>query len=139
MDEWEMGDGQPTEVPRKKNRTALIAALVAAVLAAGGVFAWRQFFSNRGPVETVGPDAGVDAGVDAGSGPALSLADGDALLRKLGADWSKAKEFASWLAAEDILRRLAAAVNLVADGESPAPVLTFLHIKGPFEALEETK
>lgn len=139
MDEWEMGDGQLPETPKKKSRRWLAILLVLAVLGAGGALLWRQFNPFRGSPETVAVDAGVDGGVDAGAQPALSLLEGDALLRKLGADWSKAKEFARWLALEDLVRRLTAAVNLVADGESPAPVLTFLQIKGEFSAQEGTK
>jgi hypothetical protein len=137
MDNWEMGDGESPAVPAKKKRTWLIALIIIAIVAVGGALLWRVFGQPRGPMETP-VDAGVDAGApDSGAFTPMSLPEGDALLRKLAGLWSKSADLAKWLAADDLIRRLTAAVNLVADGESPAPVLTFIPFKEEFSVDEE--
>jgi hypothetical protein len=85
------------------------------------------------------PVAVVDAGappapVDAG--PARSLVAGDALLRKLLGALGAPAALLSWLEGDDVLRRLVAAVNLIAEGQSPRAMLAFFPVTGPFQARE---
>jgi hypothetical protein len=119
------------------NRNAWTFALVGVLVAAGaGFFAWRVLQQPRGPVEAPLPviDAGAATVVDAG--PALEIDDGDSLLKKLAAGWSDDALFAKWLAAAS-LRHLVAAVQAVADGQSPRASLPFVSIAGPFAVREE--
>jgi hypothetical protein len=111
----------------------VVTALVAAGAAAGAWYYWTHHGEEL-PKPVADPDAG--AIVDAG--PSLSLADGDALLRKLAASWTKDEKLLSWLGAEGIVQRLTAAVRLIARGESPRPVLSFIEIRDDFAVRETT-
>jgi hypothetical protein len=107
------------------------------LLVAVGLGVWFVVAQPRGPVESVAVDAGtpvVAAPVDAG--PALSLDDGDALLKKLAAPWSKEALYAKWLDAL-VLRQLVAATQLVAEGNSPRAAVPFISIAGSFAVREE--
>lgn len=119
-------------------RSAWPLALVGLLVAGGaGFFAWRVLQQPRGPVETPPPvvDAGV-AAVVVDAGPALEVDDGDSLLKKLAAGWSADELFAKWLSAAS-LRHLVAAVQAVADGQSPRASLPFVSLTGPFAVREE--
>ncbi|MEW5739804.1 MAG: DUF3014 domain-containing protein [Myxococcota bacterium] len=129
-------EANPSPPPRR--RSVWPFALVAVLVAGGaGYFAWRVFGQPRGAEETPPPapvDAGVASAVDAG--PSLSIEDGDALLKKLAAGWSKDALFTKWLDAVS-LRHLVAAVQSVADGDSPRTSLPFVSIAGGFQVREE--
>ncbi len=137
MDNFEMPAGEQPPTPPRKKRGWLVAVIVLVVLGAAGTYLWRAYGPTRGLTATIA-DAGPDAGpADAGAPQLMSLAEGDALLRKLAAGWSKSKDLARWLMADDIIHRLTAAVNMVAEGDSPAPVLGFVKIEGEFDVNEE--
>lgn len=130
-------DPRPEPPPRPRSFAPVIVIVVFALLAAGGFFAWRALQQPRGQEETAAaPDAGPAPQVEVDAGPPLSLEDGDALLRKLAAEWSSDALLRSWLAGP-VVRQLAAATQLVADGQSPKPALPFLSVTGAFEVREE--
>ena len=109
-----------------------LALLASALLAA-------MFFLLRTPkarVPAASPAPAV-AGVRPGpapspAGPLPTLADSDALARALGAALSTHPDLPRWLGATGLLRRLAAAVTNVAEGETPRPHLEFLAPARPF-------
>lgn len=104
------------------------------LLAGGGFVAYRVLREPRVPSEALVVDAGAALVPDAGAG--ASVEEGDGLLQRLGASWSTSPLFLRWL--EQLgLRQLVAAAQLVADGESPRPVVPFLHVDGPFAVREE--
>ena len=110
--------------------------VVVLLLAAAGVGVWFVLSQPRGPMDTA-VDAGLpmeSAPIDAG--PALSLDDGDALLKKVAALWSKEALYAKWLDAL-VIRQLVAATQLVAEGNSPRAAVPFIFIAGPFAVREE--
>jgi hypothetical protein len=126
------------DIAPPKRRGGLILVVVALV-AVAAIGAWLYLRSSAPPTQEA--DAGQPEPVDAGPPPApkLSITDGEALLRKLGQGLSNAKELQAWLAESDILRRLVAAVNLTADGKTPAPVLGFLKPSRGFEVVKKKK
>lgn len=96
------------------------------------------YLATREPAPPPPPPV-VDAGPPAppvDAGPPRSLPEGDALLRKLLASLGAPAALLSWLEGDDVLRRLVAAVNLIAEGQSPRPMLTFFPVKGAFQARE---
>lgn len=126
----------PTSAPpRRRAWPFVLVALV--VLAGAGFFAWRVLEPPRGPGETPAPpvDAGVAVAEPVDAGPGVSIDDGDALLKRLASGWSTDPLFAKWLDAAS-LRHLVAAVQAVADGESPRASLPFVAIGG-FTVREE--
>lgn len=129
-----MDSGQEEVKAPKHTRWPFVAISVLVLVAAGAFFAFRVLEEPRvdaeGPVVHLGAAQAVDVG------PALSLDDGDALLKKLAAGWSSHTQFLKWLESFG-LRQLVAATQLVADGESPRPALPFLSIAEPFAVREE--
>ncbi len=123
---------------------ALVAVLV---VAAGGLIYWRM-----GKTEAVAPtiaDAGArveapppvleDAGPEGETAETPTpRPDADALLRRLAAGASASKQLEEWLSAPGILQRIAASVRLIAAGQSPRSVLSFIEIDGDF-AVQEPK
>jgi hypothetical protein len=126
-------DSDQEEVKAPKHRRWPVVVIVALVLAAGAFIAFRVLEEPRGPEASPVVDAG---GADADAGPSLSLDDGDLLLKKLGSGWSSHAQFLKWLESLG-LRQLAAAAQLVAEGDSPRPALPFVSITGPFVVREE--
>jgi hypothetical protein len=109
--------------------------LVLVVAGVGGFALWRWKFANA--PQPVAPEVeSKPAAAPAAPAPALPMAEGDSLAKQLGADLSTSPELAKWLAEPDIMRRLVAAVNLIADGSSPRPVLSFLIPAGRFEVVK---
>ena len=140
MDDRELDDEGSPRAPQQ-GRGWWIALTLAAILAAGGAFLLLRTPGSSPPEPTpvaFAADAGV-AELDGGTVPSLPLADGDALLRKLAAAGSSSAELAGWLAAPDILRRIAASIFLMARGDSPRPVLGFVEIEGEFAVKEESR
>lgn len=64
--------------------------------------------------------------------PAVQLSGTDARVRDVLKDLSSDAEFARWLSSEDLARRFAASVNLVAEGQSPRMPLSFMAPAGTF-------
>src|SRR5579871_3496006 len=134
------GDDATQMAPPPRKRLGGILLAVALLAVAGvGVWLWLRSRAVETPQPVVTappPPPAVEAPPEP---PPVSLAEGEALLRKLGADLSSVKELAGWLSQQDILRRLVAAVNLTADGKSPAAVLSFLKPRHGFEVVHKKK
>ncbi|MBN9685717.1 MULTISPECIES: DUF3014 domain-containing protein [unclassified Corallococcus] len=64
--------------------------------------------------------------------PAVQLSGTDARVRELLKGLSGDADYARWLASEDLARRFAASVNLVAEGQSPRMPLSFMAPTGTF-------
>lgn len=127
-----LGDPEPAPKTTSIGKWIVVAVIL---LAGAGYGIWRWYSSvNRSVGSTVQSQVPVDAGTDdAGSVPTDKIADGDSILRELGGTLSGAPEIKTWLAEPGLIRRLASAVNLLADGDSPREVLGFLSPKGKFE------
>jgi hypothetical protein len=107
----------------KRSRAWVWGLLLLAVLGAGGYGAWRWKLSQEAlpPV----PDAGATP-PPVFEKPHLSWKEGETLLRMLAAQLSSAPEWAAWLKEDSLLQRFVGAVNLAAEGKSPAHLLGFL-------------
>ncbi|MCB9654713.1 MAG: DUF3014 domain-containing protein, partial [Deltaproteobacteria bacterium] len=142
----------------------VIAALVVVALAVGGLayfgvislpfdlgFSARDGVSGAADASSTSSNglAAADAapeqdGGDQGGGLSDD-AGGDALAAPLGPDGelrrlldmaSTSRRLRSWAKADGILKRLVAAVWLVAQGRSPRAVVSFLEIEGDFTVLD---
>ena len=69
--------------------------------------------------------------------PSLPMAEGDALFKDVAGGLSSSGELNKWLAEPDILRRLVAAVSLIAEGSSPRSLLGFLFPSDRFQVVHE--
>ena len=119
------------------DRKLIVAISVAVLLLAAAVAAfwfWKQ--NQHRPTAPV-VESAPPAPTVAPAAPPVAMGDGDALLRQLAAQLSSSAELAKWLSEADILRRLVAAVNLIAEGNSPRTVLGFLAPGAKFEVRRE--
>lgn len=81
------------------------------------------------PAQPIAQIAAIDAGEPQPSRPDIDPATA---LRQAAAGLSRRAEWARWLLEPRLISRLAAAVNRVAEGESPRPLLLFLAPAAPF-------
>ncbi|MGQ0504388.1 MAG: DUF3014 domain-containing protein [Myxococcaceae bacterium] len=132
MDDWRPPESE--EPIQKKSKAWLWALLAVLVVGAGGFALWRVLQQQRGQEDTAEADTGATTG---DAGPAVSLSEGDALLRKLLSDLGASPDLLLWIAGDDIIRRIAGAVNMVAEGDSPRTMLTFIELKGPYSFIEK--
>jgi hypothetical protein len=106
--------------------------IVLALLVAAGVGVWTQWDRIMPPPPAPAVvDAGVavDAGVPAEK--SVNIAEGDAVARDAGIIP------ADWLKGGDLVRRAAGAVNAVAEGATPRPMLSVLQPDGAFTVDEQ--
>lgn len=130
---------EPNPAASSPRRRAWLLWLLALVVTAGaGFLAWRVLEEPRVPQATPPIDAGVAVAPPAvDAGPVVDIEDGDTLLRRLAGGWSEHPLVAKWLDAAS-LRHLVAAVQAVADGESPRASLPFVVLGGGFTVREES-
>ncbi|MBK7951538.1 MAG: DUF3014 domain-containing protein [Deltaproteobacteria bacterium] len=142
---------------RRRKRTLLTLLAVGVAVAGIGAFFWL-----RGPGEDASPIAppapapaaaapdtqpeSIAPGPELVESPAATalptqplppLAKSDSRVRELAARWSSRPELLQWLASDELIRRVVAAVDATARGESPtdqAPAS--MRLKGRFEVVE---
>jgi len=151
MDEIEIdrpeGDGSgiepPAEPPRGGGGTLVVALLLFALIAAGGWWLLqRPAPAPVAPPETTPAPAATESEPPPPPAPAdpplvlPPLAASDALVRELAARLSSHPQLAAWLLPDELVRRAAAALVNVAEGESPASHLDFLAPAGRFAVVE---
>lgn len=132
---------------KKNGVIAAVAAVAVAAIVGAGVYVYLK----RPPEVTPVPDAGsapvvsapdpkippeeepTEPELDPATGQALSP---DELLRRIASQGSPSPELSSWLAADGVLRRIAASVLLIAGGRSPRNMLGFIQIPDSFKVVD---
>jgi hypothetical protein len=67
----------------------------------------------------------------------VRLDESDDLVRKLAGELSSHPKLAMWLMSDELIRKFVAAVDNIANGQSPAPQIDFFKPDGDFEVLDE--
>ena len=132
---------RPFESALRPSRGSRIAWAVVVLLVLGGaaVLLWRWNQSRMAPpVAAPVPESKPEA-PEAAAPPALPMGQGDALLKDAAAGLSSSSELAKWLADPDILRRLVASVNVIAEGGSPRSLLGFLTPADRFQVVRDAR
>jgi hypothetical protein len=136
-------DQEEFKVP--KSRWPVVVGLLVLAGAGGGAYYYFYHYSTRVQdeprvqTEAVAPpvtEAAVSEEEEVDGGKRFSIDDGEGLLKRLAAGWSSSPTFLKWLEGFG-LRQLVGAVQLVADGESPSPLLPFISVPGAFQVKEE--
>lgn len=143
------------EARRRQRRGRTLGAILALVLLASAVLVARRYLEPasepgglEAPAERTEPGApeprppepppepapGIEPAAPAEPLPALAESDG--FVREHAAAASARPELEAWLAGEGLLSRFVAAVDSVANGESPRAHLPELAPRGPFRARE---
>jgi hypothetical protein len=122
-------------------RTGVIIIFVLIV----AVATWYFFFSGKGKgagtadPTAAAPKAAADdvAAKDAKSlaGLAVDLDKSDDGVRGLIQELSSNPAFGQWLKTKDLIRKFVAAVDAIANGQSPRPQMDFFVLAGPFKTL----
>jgi hypothetical protein len=133
MDDWEPTPAQRRALRSNAGPIWIAAGAAGAALAAGYWYFTTQKTPPPPPVVEIVPDAGFAPDAEA----ALPPEEGDALLRKTAAETSNSSDLSKWLEAPGVLQRFAAAARMVAQGESPRPVLDFIVIDGELLVKEQ--
>jgi len=138
----------------RRRRRRILGLTVAVVVAAGAYFGRQLLESVTAPVapdEAPAPPetSRVEPPAPAPPEPAVPepepapapeplppLAESDAFVRERAARASSRPELAAWLAGDGLVERFVAAVDAVANGESPRAELRELAPNGPFRASE---
>ncbi|QSQ15585.1 DUF3014 domain-containing protein [Myxococcus landrumensis] len=139
-----MSDPTPTdptpnleEAPKSGSTGKFVAmGLVVAAVAGGAAYMGLRGKSEMPPAVVEVPKV-EDAGAPvAPSAPEASLPESDGRVRELASRMSEAEELSKWLQEKDLVRRVTAAVNNVAAGDSPRMVLGFLRPAEAFQVVE---
>ncbi len=67
----------------------------------------------------------------------VSLDESDGLVRKLAGELSSHPKLAMWLMSEELIRKFVAAVDNIANGQSPVPQIDFFKPDGDFRVVDE--
>jgi hypothetical protein len=67
----------------------------------------------------------------------VSLDESDDLVRKLAGELSSHPKMAMWLMSEELIRKFVAAVDNIANGQSPGPQIDFYKPDGNFKVVDE--
>lgn len=133
VEEHEPETGPEERPPKVARRRAVQSALAILGLGALLLGLWLVTRGDRTPAPP--PPEPVTLEAPAPGAPP-SRAASDAQLRAALAGLSTTPEWASWLGAEDLARRISAASQRIADGESPRTPLSMMAPKGPFQVVE---
>ncbi len=133
-------DNRAPETSLKPDRTPLVLGgmVVVGLLAAlGGYLTWRssQPVVTPAPVPVAPQPPVAPPPVDAG--PTLTVEQAQTSFSRLASGWSTDPQFQQWLQGPAV-RQVAAAVQLVADGQSPVAALPGFRLTGPYEVREVT-
>jgi hypothetical protein len=126
---------------QKITRVALIALFILIVIGAAYYFfiAGRSKapVMNEAPGASPKPTAATADTKESAAAPVLAVAldASDEAVRGLAADLSSNRTFGRWLQSKDLLRRFAAAVDNIANGQSPRPQFDFFTPTGDFKAV----
>src|SRR5262245_16863785 len=138
------GEGEsagPNLGPRGGGSPARLVALAVAVLLVLGGLAYFAFRPAPKPSPTPAPSSLAAATPTPFAIPSgmPSLDESDAYVRELAKSLSSHPQAALWLAAKDLVRTFAVAVDNIAEGVSPAKRLAFLAPKGAFAAVMDRR
>jgi len=121
------------------------AAVVILIVVVLGFSAYYYFFSGRGKADAGGTASTLDEKTASGSPEVkeavmaeslnATLDLSDAAVRTLAAEVSRDAVLAKWLQSPDLLRRCAAAVDNIANGQSPRAQFDFFTPSGPFKTV----
>lgn len=67
----------------------------------------------------------------------VSLDESDGLVRKLAGELSSHPKLAMWLMSDELIRKFVAAVDNIANGQSPVPQIDFFKPDGDFKVIDE--
>ena len=89
------------------------------------------------PTEKIGRTEKEAESPGGGGGVNVALDQSDEVVRKSAGDLSSNAVFGQWMKRRDLVRRFVAAVDAIANGQSPRPQADFFALKAPFPVLQK--
>lgn len=116
----------------------LVGLVVVALIGAGGYWGYQRFKPAPRPLVATPAPAATPAPISTPTAPVLPpLADSDGFIRDLLKSASSDPRFADWLARNNLVRRFANVVDVLADGGLPRGPLSFLAPRSPFAVRQQ--
>jgi hypothetical protein len=127
-------DPTPSELQVSRGRPWLRVVLLVLVVGALGAFTWWMVTraDSANPEAAIGQPLATPAPPPTPAREPVDFPAADATLAGAAAKLSARAEVKDWLSSPEALRRVVGAVQLVADGESPRPMLGVLKPAGVF-------
>jgi len=127
------------------NQKAVRTAIIILILLVAAIGIYYLFIADRGkppvsdgvkPAEKIG---GQELPGDGLSGKPVTVAldQSDAVVREMAGEVSLNPLFLRWLKSPDLIRRFVAAVDSIANGQSPRPQADFFVLKGEFAVISK--
>lgn len=130
----------------EENQKVVRTAIIILILLIAGFGIYYLFIADRGkspvsaepvPMEKIGRPEKEAEGPGGGAGVNVALDQSDEVVRKSAGDLSSNAVFGQWLKSRDLVRRFVAAVDAIANGQSPRPQADFFVLKAPFPVLQK--
>lgn len=128
----------PSSTPPRASRGPLAAAVLLLVILGGGGAYLLRASRTQAPAPAPVPEQAAAPVPSAPAQPTVQLSGTDPRVRDLLRGLSSDADFLRWLSAEDLVRRVTATTNLVAEGQSPRLPLSFMTPNGDFRAAKRS-
>jgi hypothetical protein len=130
----------------EESKKVIISVVVFIAIVAIGITVYFLFFKDK-PIEepTVQEipqiEASVEEPLEETEEPLeiieVELDESDEIIRQMAAKFSSHPSYARWLMSKDLIRKFVAAVDNIADGQSPRPHIDFFKPTASFRASDE--
>jgi hypothetical protein len=130
----------------EEQKKVIIAGIIFVILIAAAAVIYYFFFYSKPQVSEETTPIGQEQPVVEGKVQPedekvepldVSLDESDDLVRKLAGELSSHPKLAMWLMSEELIRKFVAAVDNIANGQSPVPQIDFFKPDGDFGVVDE--
>ena len=130
----------------EEQKKVIVAGIIFVLLIAAAAIIYYFFIYSKPQVsEEAAPIVQEEAAIEEKIQPEeekvepldVSLDESDDLIRKLAGELSSHPKLAMWLMTDELIRKFVAAVDNIANGQSPVPQIDFFKPDGDFKVLDE--
>lgn len=128
----------------ENNQKAVRTAIIILIILVAAIGIYYLFIADRGkppvsdglpPAEKIGGEEPPGGGMTGGKPVTVALDESDSVVREMAGEVSLNPLFIQWLRSPDLIRRFVAAVDSIANGQSPRPQADFFVLKNEFSVV----